>query len=486
MLRESVPTYKPLYAPRAKQAEALAKANHRPAFAYRMKPRVGKTKCVLDEFGQLELDGKCADLAVIGPAGALPPWVEAIDDHLSVDLRSRVKIHVWKSGTGVKRMQALTEFMADSESPRILIMNIEALSTVPMARAVMEQFLRRHYSMLAVDEATCIKSPSAKRTKFVLKRLTPLANFRRILSGLLTPKSPLDLFAPFYFLDWQIIGYKNFTAFRQRYAILDDEWYGGRKVKVVTGFQNLDELQHKVEPYSFYCALDDCYDAPEKIYMKRVVPLTHEQQRIYAELKAVATAQLQSGEHVTATVVITLMIRLHQVLCGHVRDEDGGYHDIPQYRIETLLSLLRESEDKAIIWASYDADIRKITAALQAEFGPRSTAQFWGGNVGRREYEEQRFKEDSNCRFMVATAQAGGRGREWSVADLVVYYSNTHNLEFRAQSEDRPQAVGKARHVTYVDLMVPDSVDERIIYALRNKIDLASTVDGESYRKWLV
>jgi SNF2 family DNA or RNA helicase len=478
--------YHPPWAPRIKQAEALTKCGHRAAFAYRMKPRVGKTKCTLDDFGQLELDGDCQDLAVIAPAGALTPWIEAIDEHLSADLRSRVTVHYWRSGGGVTYKKELRAFLDVSDGPRILLMNIEALSTVKTAREVMEEFLEDRRSMLAVDEATCIKTPGAKRTKFVLQRLRMLADYRRILSGLLTPKSPLDLFAPYFFLDWRILGFRNYFSFRNHYAVLADEWYGGRKVKIVVGFKNLEELQRKIAPHSFYCDLSDCYDAPEKIYMMRHVEMTQEQRRLYNELVSFATAQLNATSHVTATLVITQILRLHQILCGHVVDENGNYHEIAENRTESLIDLLRESEEKVIIWASYDADIHRITDALREEFGVSSVAQFWGGNVNVRESEEHRFKTDPYCRFMVATAQAGGRGREWSIANLVVYYSNTHNLEFRAQSEDRPQAVDKLEHVTYVDLVVPGTVDEKIIYALRNKINLASLVDGEAYRAWLV
>ena len=479
--------YTPRYKPRAKQTEALAKCGNRAAFAYRMRPRVGKTKTTLDDFGQLELAGKCQDLAVIGPNGALFPWLEDIDAHLSDDLHRRVKILRWRSGAGPGFKQQLKAFLEHRDGPRIFLMNVEALSSVKAARVAMSLFLGPRRAMLAVDEATCIKTPGAARTKFVLDNLAPQAEYRRILSGLLTPKSPLDLFAPYWFLDWRIIGQRSYYAFRNRYAVMREEFFGGRRVKIVVGFRNLEELAAKVEPHSFYCALSDCYDAPAKIYLKHEVELTAEQRRIYDELKTWATAHLGNQQFVTANVVIAQIMRLHQVLCGHVRDEEGNYHEVPESRTTALVELFEEHDpEKAIVWVSYDADIRRVSAALRKTFNVESVAQFWGGNPRTREAEELRFKTDPRCRFMVATAQAGGRGREWSVADLVVYYSNTDNLEFREQSEDRPQAVGKTRPVTYVDLMVPGTVDEKIIKALRAKINLAAVIDGEERRNWLI
>jgi len=113
-------------------------------------------------------------------------------------------------------------------------------------------------------------------------------------------------------------------------------------------------------------------------------------------------------------------------------------------------------------------------------------ARFWGGNVSSREEEERRFKEDPRCRFMVATPHAGGRGRTWDVADLVVYHSSTNNLEHRDQSEQRVQGVGKTRQVDYVDLICPGSVEDKILKALRQKIDLAGMITGDDFREWIV
>ena len=87
---------------------------------------------------------------------------------------------------------------------------------------------------------------------------------------------------------------------------------------------------------------------------------------------------------------------------------------------------------------------------------------------------------------MVATPQAGGKGNTWTVANLVVYYSNTYDLEARAQSEDRPHRDGQTQKVTYVDLVARGTVDEKILQALRKKIDMATIISGDNYREWLI
>lgn len=484
--------YKSRRKPREKQSEALKKARGKDAFAFLMAMRTGKTKVVCDEFGQLELAGQIDDLCIIAPAGVYKTWAKDGEDpsgiyaDFSEDLRKRMAVHIWESGTykSRKRQTELSEFLAHN-GPRILIVNVEATSTVDDLRTLLEGFLKNRRVYGAIDESTIIKNHSAKRTKFINRKLAKLFKVRRILSGLITPRSPLDLYSQFEFLDPRILGYNSFYAFRARFAVLKQMDFGGRLVPIVVGYRDLPQLQALIRPYSFRVRLEDCYDLPPSTYSIREVKLTKEQERIYEELKTFASAELGKEKHVTATIVITKLLRLHQCLCGHTRDEEGGWHAIPENRTSELIELLEEYDGKAIIWCSYDHDVRKVAEALQKSFKVK-VARFWGGNKQTREEEERMFKTDPNCPYIVATPAAGGRGRTWDGANLVVYYSSTNDLEQRSQSEERPKGVDKKFPIQYVDLMARGTVEEKIIQALRDKIDIATLINGDNYKEWLV
>jgi hypothetical protein len=256
-----------------------------------------------------------------------------------------------------------------------------------------------------------------------------------------------------------------------------------RSVEIVVGYRNEDQLRRLIEPYSYRVEFRP--DIPST-YSIREVSLTPDQRRIYEEMKRYATAKIEGASHVTATIVIVQMLRLHQVLMGHAVDEDGVVHDVKERRTEALLEILEDYNGKAIIWASYDRSIRKIAAAIAAEYGDEAVACFWGGNPTTREADEARFKTDPRCRFMIATPDSGGRGRTWDGANLVVYYSSKNNLEHREQSEQRAQNVGKAAGVDYIDLVAPGTVDGVIIKALREKIDMASAITGDTWKTWLI
>lgn len=470
--------YQPKVKARDYQTKALTKMRGQKAFALLMAMRTGKTKVALDDFGQLELDKEVEDLLVIAPKGVYRTWVPAIKEHCSEDLIARSCIHVWRSG----RSKEAGQFLKVINHPRILLMNVEALSRPGDARLVAAMFVSKRKSMIAIDESTIIKNPSAKRTKFIISDLARFAKFRRILSGLPTPRSPLDLFSQFEFLDWNILGFRSYYAFRARYAIMRKEWFGGRSVQIVTGYRDTEELHELIEPHSFRVPFRP--NIPST-YSIREVSMTDEQEKAYKELREYATTQLSTGEHVTSTIVISQMLRMHQILCGHVKDEQGNFHEIPENKTGELIELLEDYNGKAVIWCSYDHDVRKVSTALEKHFNCR-VARFWGGNSQTREEEEASFKNEIHVPYMVATPGAGGRGRTWDVADLVVYYSSTNNLEHRDQSEQRVQGVEKKRQVDYVDLISPDTVEMKFLEALRNKINLASIINGDNFREWII
>lgn len=503
------PPYVSRRKPWAHQATALAKMYGRAAFALLMAMRTGKTKTLLDDWGAEEAAGDCDDLLVIAPAGVYKTWEVAIKDHLSAELLERTLVFTYASSDkGKAHVKALDKFMENiGQQPRILLVNIEALSNVERARLLCLRFVKQRQVMVAIDESTAIKNYKAKRTKFINKQIKPEADFRRILSGLPTPKSPLDLYSQFEFLDNKILGFTNPISFRRRFAITKlltvQSGKGFRGVEVIVGYRDVDQLYGMIQPHSHRVLLEDCYDLPPKMYSIREVRMTEEQEKVYREIKEFATAQLSGGQHVTAQQVITQILRMHQVLCGHVGTEDGQFVEIPENRTGELIDLLDEFDGKAIIWCSYDADVRKVSLAIEKmaraeeidEFGNKvrinpdklkTVARFWGGNRSSREAEEKRFLNDPECRFMVATAAAGGRGRTWTVADLVVYYSNTADLEHRSQSEERAQGVDKINSVLYVDLVVPGTVDMKMLDTLRKKINMSGAITGDNWKEWVV
>ena len=149
-----------------------------------------------------------------------------------------------------------------------------------------------------------------------------------------------------------------------------------------------------------------------------------------------------------------------------------------------MLDICEEVQGKAIIWGTYTYDIQQIAQSLRDRFGPDAVATYYGATPQeeRQEIVERFQDKESSLRFFVGQPRTGGYGITLTAATTVIYYSNNYDLEIRLQSEDRAHRIGQTNKVTYVDLVSPETIDEKILQALQEKINLAQTVLGEETR----
>jgi SNF2 family DNA or RNA helicase len=306
------------------------------------------------------------------------------------------------------------------------------------------------------------------------------------MTGSPGPRSPLDFFSQFNFLRPGLIGSKNYIAFRAKYAVMEQRIFGGRSVQTVTGYRNLAELTENVKEHSFRVTKEECMDLPPKVYVTRTVELTDEQSKAYVAMREEAFAELEAGSFATATAVITQILRLHQIVCGHITNADGELVRLKSNRVQALLDVCDEIDGKTIVWARYREDIRAIAEALRDVYGDQSVVQYHGGvGMADREYAVNGFQDPSSpVKFFVANQSTGGYGITLTAASNVIYYSNDYDLEKRLQSEDRAHRSGQTKSVLYVDLVSPNTVDDKILESLKNKKSIADLVTGDKVKEW--
>ena len=231
---------------------------------------------------------------------------------------------------------------------------------------------------------------------------------------------------------------------------------------------------------------DDCLDFPNKTFMRRDIQLSGEQEKLYNQMKQMALAVMNDKMTTTATTMTQLM-RLQQITCGHFKADDGSVQEIKNNRIDELMDMLDEIHGKVVIWAHWRNDIATIVKHVSKEYGDNSIVTYYGDtNVEDRQKAIKSIQDpESPVRFIVGTPQTGGYGITLTKANTVVYYSNGYDLEKRLQSEDRAHRIGQKKTVTYIDLITEDTVDEKIVKALRDKINIASEVMGEELKDWI-
>ena len=469
--------------PYGHQTTALEKSWQKDEYGYFMEMGTGKSKVLVDNMAMLYDKGKINAALIIAPKGVYRNWLsQEIPNHLPSHIDHKTVL--WTALTSKTKDKEYRQLFEIDYDLHILLMNVEALSTKKGVEFA-GKFLRCHKTLMAVDESTTIKNPTAKRTKAILA-LSKEAQYRRILTGSPVTKSPLDLYSQCAFLNEHLLGFTSYYTFRNRYAVLIDRNFGGRRVQLVGGYKRLDELSELLKKFSYRILKEDCLDLPPKIYMRREIELTDDQKKAYMTMKSAALAQL-NGKIATAPHVLTQLMRLHQITCGHFTADDGTIQEFKNNRMSELLNLLDEIEGKVIIWANYVYDIKHIVNTITDEYGADSIVEYYGAIESKtRQKNIEKFQDPkSKVRFFVGNPQTGGYGITLTQASNVIYYSNGYDLEKRLQSEDRAHRIGQEKSVTYIDLIARNTVDEKIVKALRKKINIASTVMGEDLKSWI-
>ena len=469
--------------PYAHQLKALEMSWDKEVFALFMEMGTGKSKVLIDNVSMLYDKGKINGVVIVAPKGVYKNWHESeIPTHMT-DHVEYVSV-LWQSNINKKQEIELGKLFKTGHELHILIVNVEALSTKKGVDFV-AKFISCHETLMAIDESTTIKNPDAKRTKNICK-LGRQTKYRRILTGSPVTKSPLDLYKQCEFLDPWLLGHPSYYGFRTRYAIMKTANFGGRSVQIVIGYRNLPELSNKLTGFSYRVLKDDCLDLPPKTFTKRIIQLTDEQQKLYSQMKKNALAIMNSKLSTTATAMTQLM-RLQQITCGHFKSDDGAIQEIKNNRITELMDTLDEIQGKVVIWAHWRNDIATIVKHVKEEYGDNSIVTYYGDTSVEDRQKAIKLIQDpeSSVRFIVGTPQTGGYGITLTEASTMIYYSNGYDLEKRQQSEARIDRIGQKRAMTYIDIIAEDTVDERIVKALRKKINIATQVMGEELKDWI-
>jgi SNF2 family DNA or RNA helicase len=468
--------------PYAHQLTALDKSWNKENYAYFMEMGTGKTKVLIDNLAMLYDKGKVDGALIIAPKGVVKTWYEQeLPTHLP-DHIENVSV-LWQANITKAQQEKLESLFEIESALHVLVMNVEAFSTEKGVKFA-TKFINSHKTLMAIDESTTIKTPTARRTKNIIKIGTN-AKYKRIMTGSPITKNPLDLYTQCEFLDPWLLDFSSYYAFRNRYAEMKTMHVSGRSIQVVDKFRNLGELSDSVKQFSYRVLKEDCLDLPPKNFIKRHISLTSDQKKVYEQMKKHAIAML--NKKVTTTVsVLTQLMRLHQITCGYVTADDGSIQEVESNRMNELMSILEETEGKVIIWANYQFSVGDIIQKITKKFGKESYVHYYGLTPQEvRQENIKRFQNDPECRFIIGTPQTGGYGITLTQANTVIYYSNGYDLEKRLQSEDRAHRIGQKKAVTYIDIIAEDTIDEKIVEALRKKIDIASEVLGEELKDWI-
>lgn len=468
-LQTVLQSYSPVFPPYNHQSKGNELAHRQKGFGFFMDMGTGKTKVVIDEFSQLFLDREIDGVIIAAPKMFYLNWLPEMEKHLQQWIPKR--LFIWDAdATPKKKREVMQGLTPKDDTLDILLINIEAFST-EVGYTFLERFARMHYNYITIDESTCIKSHMAERFKKA-KQVGQWCDFRRILTGTPMSQGPLDLWGQIEFLEPGFLGFSSFTSFKHYYAEVRRITLGTRSYEKITAYKNLQELYDRIKGITYRVLKSECLDLPDKVFNDIQITQTPEQKRIYQELKEEFISDAGKGNVVSSTSILTIMMKLHQVNCGFVKDNNGNIIEIPNNRLSSLVSLIECIDGKIIIWCKFKHDIKMIIRELEKEFGEHSAVHYYGETtVTEAALHVERFRRDPTCRFFVSN-EAGSKSLTLIESHTSIYYSYDHKPETYWQSQDRNHRIGQTNKVTYHRLWIPKTIDEKIIKSLERKHDV--------------
>lgn len=385
----------------------------------------GKSKLNIDTAAWLHSQGKIQCLLIVAPKGVHRNWItKEVPVHMPDWITTTCCYWVATPRAAEKKIMAKV-FTDDATNLRVISINYDALIQ-KKGRQFVEKVLTMFKTMMVLDESQRIKSADAKRTRAAIT-LGKKAVYRRILSGTPVPKSPLDLYMQYKFLDPTILKWTTFSAFRAHHAVIRDQWdplvvhimkqNNLRRAPILIAedengkpmYKNIPELKQRIAPYTSIALKEDCLDLPEKVFMQIPVELSDVQRRAYRsmiedavadlrtefsdkELKKIPADPVEAFEYmlgldgsgvVKASNGMVKQLRLQQLIGGY--PTDGENETIPFDKIPKLDKMIEtikfdiDPDARIIIWSCFRAEIQGIVDRLNKEFPVAGVVEYHGG-----------------------------------------------------------------------------------------------------------
>jgi SNF2 family DNA or RNA helicase len=419
----------------------------------------GKSLTAISIVGRLFLDGKVGRVLVVAPLSILGVWQSEFAKFADFDYNLAVL-----DGAKERKIDTLRFMKTTSGAAlQVAVINYESAKCI-------EKDLMGWADSIICDESHKIKSYSAQVSK-TMHRLGARAKYKLLLTGTPVTNKAIDLFSQFKFLNPDVFG-NIFHKWRNRYFYM-----GGYCNHTPFLKKSMEpELAAKLRSISYRATKLDCLDLPETVDVVREVELSAAARKIYNELLKQSVAELAGGE-VTATNILTKLLRLCQVTGGFVQtDGTERTQQVGSEKLKVLEDIIEsttESGQKIVIIARFVAEIKAICKLLESKNLKFSC--IYGETKDRTEQVAQ-FQNDDEVSVFVGQIATAGLGITLTAASTMAFYSLDYNMANFEQAKARIHRVGQKNACTYYYLVAANSVDGKIMKALQSKVDLAKSL----------
>lgn len=311
------------------------------------------------------------------------------------------------------------------------------------------------YDMVVIDELSSFKSYQAKRFRALLK-VRP--RVKRIVGLTGTPSSNglMDLWAEFRVLDMGRRLGRFITRYRSAYFQPDK-----RNAQVVFSYKPLpgaeDAIYERISDITISMRAGDYLDMPECVVNEVKVTLSEKERKAYDTMRTELVLSL-GGEDVDAGNAATLANKLSQMANGAVYGEGKKILPLHDRKLDVLEDLIEAANGKPVLvayWFKHDLE-RIRTRFTVREIKTAQDITDW--NLGKIPVA------------VIHPASAGHGLNLQAGGSTLIWFGLTWSLELYQQTNARLWRQGqKAQTVVIHHIITKDTIDERIVSALRRK-----------------
>lgn len=428
----------------------------------------GKTLTAIAIAGAAYQAGKIERVLIVAPTSVVAVWPKEFQEYAA--FRYTCKTLLGEKRQRLKQIDDLMKF--PFEAMKVAVINYEST----WRDGIIDKLLEFDADLIIADESQRIKTYNAEQSK-AMHRLGDKARYKLILSGTPVQTAAIDIWSQYRFLDKSIFG-ENFFQFRNRYAIM-----GGYGNKQIVGYKDLDGLIRKEHSIAFRVTKDEALDLPEQTFETRRIQMTIQEKNLYDRIKKDSYAELDSGGKITATTVLTKLLRLQQLTGGFlVQDNSDKPQLVSRSKLDALADIIQDyvvdGGRKLVIFARFIPEVKAIIE-MTGKLLPRNMKQVAiYGDIKKEDRGGivKQFQENPDTMVFVGQIDTAGTGITLTAANTCVYYSKNFNYATYSQSLSRIHRIGQRNCCTYIDLEVEYTIDEKISKALNRKEDMAKTV----------
>jgi len=434
----------------------------KPAALLAMEMGTGKTLCAIQRI----LATRVMKTLVVAPLAVCEVWPEEWSEHTDGMPHELVTLDQNGSPKRAKKLHDTNIICTAQGRKLIIIVNYESF----WREAIKKEILSTAFDMVIYDEIHKLKSPSGKASKFAARLVRQIPN-RLGLSGTPLPNNPMDGFGVWRSIDPAMFG-TVFTRYRSTYARM-----GGYQGKVVIGWRNQDRFKRIMDLGTFRVDID-VLDLPEATDTSRQLVLDDDSMVTYRQMEKEFVVGVSTGV-VTASNALSRLVKLREITCGFIIDDDGDTTSIHHLRDALLADVLEEIGDEpVVVFCEFKEDverIKEVCVVAEKRYGEVTGAA--KDTVGGK------FPPDTD--ILICNTRSGGLGLNLVAARFAIFYSVGFSLSDHLQARRRVHRGGQYKTVTYIHLVARGTVDEHVYKALRDKKevidDIMNAIKGGQY-----